>query len=85
MSEMAYLFDLNLQLIADAVLMIVAIFVLFLVVGNKLFNPIRSILQKRQEKIQNELATRNTNNNENKTNETSNKLQDNTQIENQEQ
>ena len=32
MSEMAYLFDLNLQLIADAVLMIVAIFVLFLIV-----------------------------------------------------
>ena len=57
MSEMAYLFDLNLQLIADAVLMIVAIFVLFLIVGNKLFNPIRSILQKRQEKIQNELET----------------------------
>ena len=57
MSEMSYLFDLNLQLIADAVLMIVAIFVLFLIVGNKLFNPIRSILQKRQEKIQNELET----------------------------
>ena len=57
MSEMSYLFDLNLQLVADAVLMIVAIFVLFLVVGNKLFNPIRSILQKRQEKIKNELDT----------------------------
>lgn len=54
---MSYLFDLNLQLIADAALMIVAIFVLFLVVGNKLFNPIRNIMQKRQEKIQNELET----------------------------
>lgn len=54
---MSYLFDLNMQLIADAALMIVAIFVLFLVVGNKLFNPIRNILQKRQEKIQNELET----------------------------
>ena len=54
---MSYLFDLNLQLIADAALMIVAIFVLFLIVGNKLFNPIRNIMQKRQEKIQNELET----------------------------
>ena len=54
---MSYLFDLNMQLIADAALMIVAIFVLFLVVGNKLFNPIRNIMQKRQEKIQNELET----------------------------
>ena len=54
---MSYLFDLNMQLIADAALMIVAIFVLFLVVGNKLFNTIRNIMQKRQEKIQNELET----------------------------
>ena len=54
---MAYLFDLNMQLIAAAALMIVGIFVLFLVVGNKLFNPIRNIMQKRQEKSQNELET----------------------------
>ena len=54
---MSYLFDLNLQLIVDAAFMIVAIFVLFLIVGNKLFNPIRSILQKRQDKIQSELET----------------------------
>ena len=57
MSEMSYLFDLNLQLGVDTILMIVAIFVLFLIVGNNLFNPIRSILQKRQEKIKNELET----------------------------
>ena len=54
---MSYLFDLNMQLIADAALMIIAIFVLFLIVGNKLFNPIRNILEKRREKIQNELET----------------------------
>lgn len=54
---MSYLFDLNMQLIADAALMIVAIFFLFLIVGNKLFNPIRNVMQKRQEKIQNELET----------------------------
>lgn len=54
---MSYLFDLNFQLIADSVLMIAAIFVLFLIVGNKLFNPIRSVLQKRQDKIRTELET----------------------------
>lgn len=54
---MSYLFDLNMQLVADAALMIVAIFVLFLIVGNKLFNPIRSVMQKRQDKIKNELET----------------------------
>ena len=54
---MSYLFDLNMQLIADTALMIVAIFVLFLIVGNKLFNPIRNILEKRREKIQSELET----------------------------
>ncbi len=54
---MSYLFDLNLQLIADAALMIIAIFTLFLIVGNKLFNPVRNILEKRREKIQTELET----------------------------
>ena len=40
---------------------------------------------KEQREIQQELQARNTNNNENKINETTNKMQDNTQIENQEQ
>ena len=49
------LFDLDLQLIADASLMIVAVFVLFLVASHLLFNPVRNMMQQRQEKIKNEL------------------------------
>lgn len=49
------LFDLDLQLLADVVLMAIAVFALFLVLSNKLFNPAREFLKKRQEKIQMEL------------------------------
>lgn len=50
-------FDLDLQLLADAGLMIIAVFVLFLVASYFLFNPVRAIMQKRQEKIKDELDT----------------------------
>lgn len=49
------LFDLDLQLIADAGLMIIAIFVLFLFASYFLFNPAREFLKKRQDKIKSEL------------------------------
>ncbi len=49
------LFDLDLQLFADAVLMIIAVVVLFLVMSYFLFNPARAFLEKRQEKIRAEL------------------------------
>ena len=49
------LFDLDLQLIADSVLMIIAIFVLFLVASYFLFDPVREMLAKRQAKIKDEL------------------------------
>lgn len=49
------LFDLDLQLIADAVLMIIAVFALFLIASHLLFNPVRDMLQKRQNKIKDEL------------------------------
>ena len=49
------LFDLDLQLLTDAVLMIIAIFVLFLVASYFLFNPVREMLKKRQDKIKGEL------------------------------
>ena len=47
---MERLFDLDLQLLADAALMIIAVFVLFLVASYFLFNPVRELLAKRQEK-----------------------------------
>ncbi|MDD6491572.1 MAG: F0F1 ATP synthase subunit B [Firmicutes bacterium] len=49
------LFDLDLQLLADATLMIIAVFVLFLVASYFLFNPVREMMAKRQAKIKNEL------------------------------
>lgn len=49
------LFDLDFQLLADSVLTIIAVFVLFLALSYFLFNPVRAMLAKRQEKIQEEL------------------------------
>ena len=49
------LFDLDFQLLADAVLSIIAVFVLFLAMSYFLFNPAREFLKKRQDKIRNEL------------------------------
>ena len=51
------LFDLDLQLLADSVLMIISVFVLFLVASYFLFNPVRDMLAKRQAKIKDELDT----------------------------
>lgn len=49
------LFDLDLQLLADAGLMMISIFVLFLFASYFLFNPAREFLKKRQDKIKDEL------------------------------
>lgn len=49
------LFDLDLQLLADVTLMIIAILVLFAVASYNLFNPVRTMMQKRRDKIKQEL------------------------------
>lgn len=49
------LFDLDMQLIADSVLSIIAVIVLFFALSYFLFNPAREFLAKRQEKIRAEL------------------------------
>ena len=49
------LFDLDLQLIADSVLMIIAMFFLSMFASHFLFNPVRKMLKDRQDKIQGEL------------------------------
>ncbi|MGL5258632.1 MAG: F0F1 ATP synthase subunit B [Lachnospiraceae bacterium] len=49
------LFDLDLQLLADAVLIMLAVFLLFLLMSYFFFNPAREFLKKRQEKIKTEL------------------------------
>ena len=52
---MERLFNLDFQLITDASLMIIAVFVLFLFMSYFLFNPARKMLEGRKEKIKNEL------------------------------
>lgn len=49
------LFDLDFQLLADASLMIIAMFFLFMFASHYLFNPVRKLLKDRQDKIQGEL------------------------------
>lgn len=51
----SYLFDLTPQLLHDAVLSMIAVFSLFLVASHFLFNPVRDMMKKRQEKIREEL------------------------------
>ena len=51
------LFDLDLQLIADSALMIIAVFALFLIASHLLFNPVRDMMEKRQARIKDELDT----------------------------
>ncbi len=55
--SMSRLFDLDWQLLADSVLMIIAIFFLFLILSYFLFNPARKMLNARKDKIQLELDT----------------------------
>lgn len=53
--SMERLFGLDFQLIADASLMIVALFFLFLIMSFLLFNPARKLLNDRREKIRGDL------------------------------
>lgn len=55
MSDWSRVFDLDLQLLQDAVFMMIAIFVLFLAASYFLFNPVRDMLEKRRNKIKEEL------------------------------
>jgi F-type H+-transporting ATPase subunit b len=50
------LFDLDFQLLNDAVLLAVAVFFLFLIMSNMLFNPARKLLQNRKDGIARDIA-----------------------------
>lgn len=50
--EVDRLFGLDLQLLFDSAIELLAIFVLFVVLSKLLFNPVRELLQKRKEGIQ---------------------------------
>ena len=49
------LFGLDAQLLFDSAIQLIAIFVLFLALSYLLFNPVRDLLKKRQEKIKDEM------------------------------
>lgn len=49
------LFDLDIQLLHDTVLLAIAIFFLFLAMSYLLFNPVRQMLEDRKQKIRTEL------------------------------
>jgi len=53
--SMERLFDLDWQLLADSLLTVIAVGVLFFFMGYFLFNPVRKLLADRQNKIQSEL------------------------------
>ncbi|MBR5407962.1 MAG: F0F1 ATP synthase subunit B [Lachnospiraceae bacterium] len=52
---MERLFDLDFQLLHDAILTAVSVFFLFLFLSYLLFNPVRDMLNKRREKIQDDI------------------------------
>ena len=52
---MTRLFNLDFQLLHDAVLLAISIFVLFTCMSYLLFNPVRKMLQDRQKKIQGDI------------------------------
>ena len=49
------LFNLDPQLLHDAVLLAIAVFVMFLFLSYMLFNPAREMLKKRQDKVRNDI------------------------------
>ncbi len=51
------MFNLDLQLLFDSALTLIAVFVLFLVASNFLFNPARKFLEDRKNRIANDLET----------------------------
>lgn len=52
---MSRLFDLDLQLLADSVLTMIAVLILFILASYLLFNPVRDFLKKRQDKIKDDI------------------------------
>ncbi len=49
------IFGLDVQLVVDTVILAISVFVLFLLLSYLLFNPARALLQKRRDKIQEEM------------------------------
>ena len=55
LASQTFLFNLDAQLLFNAVLIAIAVFVLFLVMSNLLFNPARKFLKDRQDRIDSDI------------------------------
>ena len=55
LASQTFLFNLDAQLLFNAILVAIAVFVLFLVMSNLLFNPARKLLKDRQDRIDNDI------------------------------
>lgn len=55
LASQTFLFNLDAQLLFNTVLIAIAVFVLFLVMSNLLFNPARKLLKDRQDRINNDI------------------------------
>lgn len=55
LANQVFLFNLDPQLLFDVVLLLIAVFFLFLIMSYKLFNPARKLLQDRQKRIQDDI------------------------------
>ena len=55
--EYLRLFNLDAQLLFDATLLAISIFVLFLLLSYLLFNPARKLLKDRQDRINNDITS----------------------------
>ena len=56
LASQTFLFNLDMQLIFSTLLMAIAIFVLFLLMSNLLFNPARKLLKDRQDRIAKDIS-----------------------------
>lgn len=54
-ADEGWLFGLDVQLIADTVLLAIAVFILFILMSYLLFNPARDLLEKRRQKIREDI------------------------------
>lgn len=55
LANQVFLFNLDPQLLFDVVLVLIAVFFLFLIMSYKLFNPARKLLRDRQKRIQDDI------------------------------
>lgn len=54
-ADEGWLFGLDVQLVSDTILLAIAVFILFIILSYVLFNPARDLLEKRRQKIRDDL------------------------------